>query len=148
MIAVDTNILVYADRSSTPHHARAVAMLRTLAEGTTPWAIPIFCLGEFLRVVTHPRVFSPPTPPEEALRALENLFRSPSLRLLYPGPGYWAIFQQYVRDGHATGNLVFDAQIAAVCVERGADTLLTEDRDFLRFRGIQIRSLSGPEETR
>lgn len=141
MIAVDTNILVYADRSELPHHPRALAALRQLAEGRDAWALPVFCLGEFVRVVSHPRLFDPPTPAGEAVAAVAALLESPSVRLLSPGRRYWGLFAELVGEGGVSGNLVFDAQIAAVCLEHGARTLLTEDRDFARFPRITVRPL-------
>ena len=60
MIAVDTNVLVYAHREELPQHQQARARLVELAEGPALWGIPVFCLGEFLRVVTHPCLFDPP----------------------------------------------------------------------------------------
>ena len=62
MIAVDTNILVYAHREDSEWHAAAYAKLARLAEGGGGWAIPWPCVHEFLAIVTHPRIFSPPTP--------------------------------------------------------------------------------------
>ncbi len=141
MIAVDTNVLVYADRSELPKHAVALRALRELAEGSDAWALPVFCIGEFVRVVTHPRLFDPPTPAPEAVAAVDNLLESPSVRLLSPGRRYWSIFADLVRDGEVYGNLVFDAQIAAVCLEHGARTLLTDDRDFGRFSRLSVRPL-------
>ncbi len=141
MIAVDTNILVYADRSDLPRHEKATSALRALAEGDEAWALPVFCTAEFVRVVSHPRVFDTPTPPEEALASLDALLASPSCHLLLPGPRYWALFQQAMHDSAASGNLVFDAQIVAVCLEHGARTILTEDRDFSRFPGVTVQSL-------
>lgn len=141
MIAVDTNILVYADRIDLPKHAAALAALRELAEGHDAWALPVFCLGEFVRVVSHPRLFDPPTPAGDAVAAVAALLESPSVRLLSPGRRYWPILADLVRDGDVSGNLIFDAQIAAVCLEHGARTLLTDDRDFGRFPSITVRSL-------
>jgi toxin-antitoxin system PIN domain toxin len=141
VIAVDTNILVYADRSDLPRHGEAEAALRALAEGDEAWALPVFCTAEFVRVVSHPRVFDTPTPPEDALAAVDALLASPSCHLLLPGPRYWALFQQAMRDSAASGNLVFDAQIVAVCLEHGARTILTEDRDFSRFPGVTVKPL-------
>jgi hypothetical protein len=141
VIAVDTNILVFADRSELPKHRAALAALRKLAEGQDAWALPIFCLGEFVRVVSHPRLFDPPTPAGDAVAAVAALLESPSVRLLSPGRRYWGIFADLVRDGGVSGNLVFDAQIAAVCLEHGARTLLTDDRDFTRFRRLTARRL-------
>lgn len=143
MIAVDTNILIYADREELPLHAPAVTALRALSEGNDAWALPVFCIGEFVRVVSHPRLFDPPTPAVEAMEAIEALLESPSVRLLAPGPRYVPLFRQAIESGGAAGNLVFDAQITAVCLEHGARTLLTEDRDFARFAGITVQTLSG-----
>lgn len=142
MIAVDTNVLIYAQREETPMHERAFSALRRLAEGRSAWALPLFCVGEFLRVVSHPRVFDPPTPVLEGLGAIESLLKSPSLRVLLPGPSYFELLRQTLSCGVA-GNLVLDAQIAAVCLEHGARTLLTEDRDFSRFDGLEIVGLQG-----
>ncbi len=88
VIAVDTNVLVYARRAESAHHARARRLLTALAEGEQPWAIPWPCVYEFLRVVTHPRIFDPPTDLETALEDLESLFESPSLALLGEGPSH------------------------------------------------------------
>lgn len=133
MIAVDTNILLYAHRAEVPKHARALARLVDLAEGDAPWALPVFVVGEFLRVITHPRVFDPPHSIDEAALAVERLLESPSVRLLSPGDRWSGLLADAMREGEARGNLVFDAQIVALCREHGVSTLLTEDRDFDRF---------------
>jgi len=135
VIAVDTNVLIYAHREELPQHRQALAWLRHLAEGPVPWALPVFCLGEFIRVVTHPRIFDPPSPLDLALAALDTLLQSPTLRVLFPGPRYAAFFCQCVLEADARGNLAFDAQIAAVCKEQGASILLTLDRDLPAFLG-------------
>jgi toxin-antitoxin system PIN domain toxin len=141
MIAVDTNVLVYAHRDHLSQHGRALEWLTYLAEGHLPWAIPVFCLGEFVRVVTHTRIFDPPSSLKQALSALEGLLQSPTLRLLNPGPRYPALFDEMVRAADTRGNLVFDAQIAAVCQEQGVSKLLTLDRDFARCPRIEILTL-------
>ena len=136
MIAVDTNILLYAHREESSLHAAAVAALQRLAGGAAPWAIPVFVLGEFLRVATHPRVYSPPSTTGQALAVIDALLGSPSVRLLAPGDRFWPILREVVAAADARGNLVFDAQIVAACREHGVTSLLTEDRDFARFRTI------------
>lgn len=141
MIAVDTNILVYADREESALHAAALRALRLLAEGDEAWAIPVFCVGEFLRVISHDRLFDPPTPVLDAMDSVESLLASPSARLLVPGDRYLRLLRSMVEESHVHGNLVFDAQIAAVCLEHGATTLLTEDRDFARFRSLKPMTL-------
>lgn len=141
MIAVDTNILIYAHRAELPKHEAAVRCLVELAEGPAAWALPVFCIGEFLRVITHPRLFDPPFTDAEACIALERLLDSPSGRVIFPGPSYPELLVQAVREADAVGNLVFDAQIVALCREAGASSLLTEDRDFDRFPGFPTARL-------
>ena len=149
MIAVDTNILVFAHRTETPKHRRALEWLTCLTEGDIPWSLPVFCLGEFVRVVTHRRVFDPPSTLEQATRALEELCKSPSLRLLNPSSGYFRHLLSMLLDAEASGNMAFDAQIAAVCREHGVETLLTDDRDFTRFPYLNILTLDAdPAEIR
>ena len=141
MIAVDTNVLICANREESALHGVALKALRLLAEGDEAWAIPVFCLGEFLRVVSHDRLFDPPTPVPHALDSLESLLASPSVRLLTPGDHYLRLLRGLIDESSVRGNLIFDAQIASVCLEHGASRLLTEDRDFARFRKLKPISL-------
>ena len=137
MIAVDTNILIYAHRAESRLHASALARMRALAEGDVAWGLPVFVLGEFVRVVTHPRLFAPATSHKDAFAFLDHLMESPAARFLLPGPAFASYLRAACEAADATGNLVFDAQIAAVCQENGVAELLTADRDFTRFRGIR-----------
>lgn len=138
MIAVDTNVLVYAHRAGLRGHESALAWLHRLATGSVPWGLPVFCLGEFVRVTTHPRILDPPSTLEESLAALTAVLASPTVRVLSPGPRYPALLDKALRVADARGNLAFDAQIAAVCLEQGASRLLTLDRDFARFPDLQV----------
>lgn len=140
MIAVDTNILIYARREEFPQHRRAKVLIHGLAEGEAPWAIPWPCVYEFLRVITHPRVFDPTTPLDRALEDLELLFQSPSLVLLGEGPAHPGAMRQAVVGGRARGNTVHDAHIIALCLEYGISEILTADRDLARFPGIVARN--------
>jgi toxin-antitoxin system PIN domain toxin len=140
LIALDTNILVYARREETPFHRQAYNLLKELASGGDPWGLPWPCVYEFLRIVTHPRVFDPPTRLEDAVEDLESLFKSPSLVLLGEGPAHPSHLGRAIRGGHASGNLVHDAHIAALAIEHGVQELWTIDRDFARFPGLRIRN--------
>ena len=115
--------------------------MREVSTGSRSWGLPVFVVGEFVRLVTHPTLFDYPSSLDDALAALRGLLEARRARLLRPGRRYWRILQQVAIDGHATGNHMFDAQIAAVCIEHGVDTILTEDRGFRRFSGITIRRL-------
>src|SRR5215472_10888801 len=138
MQAIDTNILIHAEVESSKHHEPALEVLRTLAEGTLPWAIPWPCIYEFLRVVTHPRVFHPPVPLEIVLTDLQRVLASPSLILLAETRRHPSVLDQTIRQAAATGNLMHDAHIAALCFEHGVSELLTGDRDFTRFVGLKV----------
>ena len=141
MIAVDTNVLIYAHRHEFAQHQSALIALRSLADGRDLWAIPSLCLGEFLRVATHPRILRPPSSVAQATGALQAVLEAPSLRVLTAGERHPELLLRLVRDYQATGNLVFDAQIVALCLEHGVHELLTADRDFDRFREISTRAL-------
>jgi len=140
MIALDTNILIFARRKETPHHEEAKRLLRALAEGARTWALPWICVYEFLRVVTHPRVFSPPSDLTSVLEDLESLLQSPSLVMLGEGPRHASAMRQALLEGAAAGNLVHDAYIAALLLEHGVRELWTADRDFARFPGLKVRN--------
>lgn len=141
MIAVDTNVLVYANRPGAPEHDAAGARLAELAEGDEPWGLPVVCLWGFVRVVTLP-VFDPPTPLEQALDVVGRLLDSPSVRVLAPGPRHPRLLRQIALAGRASGRLFTDAVIVALCQEHGVDTILTNDRDFRRFDGIRVELLA------
>lgn len=132
MIAIDTNVLVYAHRQEFPRHAAAKARIVQLAVRPAPWGVPIFCLGEFVRVVTHRKVLNPPSSLEQATAFIDRLGDSESFRVMLADVEYWSDLKSALELAGARGNLAFDAQIAALCVRHGA-TLLIADRDFARF---------------
>lgn len=138
MIAVDTNILVYAHRARAPFHAAAHRCMIGLAEGRATWAIPWPCLHEFVCVVTHPRVFRPPTPLDDALGQVESWLASPSLVVLGEPADYWSALTGAARVARAVGPLVYDARIATICQLHGVRELWTADHDFTRFPGINV----------
>jgi hypothetical protein len=143
VIAVDTNILVHAFNRGARLHELALAALRELADGDAAWAIPVFVIGEFMRVVTHPKgALERPTTPAEALRAVDVLAASPSARVLMPGRRYLPLLRGLVADAKPRGNDVFHAQIAAVCLEHGATTVFSNDVRFRQFSGITVKKLT------
>ncbi|TAN21569.1 MAG: PIN domain-containing protein [Acidobacteria bacterium] len=140
MIAVDTNILLYAHRAELPWNSAASELLKKLSEGAERWAIPWPCIHEFLGVATNPRAFKPPTPLPAALRQVELWMASPSLRLLGEAAGYWERLQELVQAGHLAGSVIHDAHVAALCLQHGVEELWSADRDFSRMRGLRVRN--------
>ena len=133
MIAVDTNVLVYAHRTDSPVHAAAAAANRDLAEGQGSWALPWPCLHDFYSVVTHPRIYDPPSTPAQAIGQVGAWLESPSVAAISEGDAYWAALTRLLSDGKVTGPVVHDARIAALCLAHGVRELWTADRDFSRF---------------
>ena len=137
MIAVDTNVLIYAHHSDAEWHERAATLVRELAEGRSTWGIPWPCLHESLAVVTHPRIYDPPTPIEAACDQVDAWVESPSLVVLSEGSEHWTQLRPLVVDGRIGGPRVHDACIAALCLSHGVRELWTVDRDFGRFPSLK-----------
>ena len=140
MIAVDTNVLVYAHRRDHELHQKAVTVLRDLAEAVEPWALPWPCIHEFIAVTTHARVFSPPSTVDEALEQVAAWLASPSLVLLAERLNHWQHLRGLLEAGDARGGRVHDARIVALCLAHGVTELWSADRDFGRFPQIRVRN--------
>ncbi len=140
MIAVDTNILVYAHRRDSPFHDPARACVEELAAGPGRWAIPWPCLHEFLAVVTSPRVFRQPTPLEDAMAVVAVFRNHPRCELLAEGEAHFELLSAQLRLAKAAGGQIHDARIAALCLGHGVRELWTADRDFSRFPALRVRN--------
>ena len=140
MIAVDTNLLVYAHREDSSFHEAAYSCILELAEGQALWAIPWPCIHEFLAIVTHPRIYAPPTPLEKAIDQVEAWMESPTLVLLSESEDYWPQIRDLLQKGRVTGPQVHDARVAALSRVHGVRELWTADRDFGRFPGVPVRN--------
>lgn len=140
MIAVDTNLLVYAHRADLPWHRVAAERLTSLSESSASWAIPWPCAHEFFAKVTHPRIFKQPSSTAVALDFVRELLRAPGLRMIGETDGYWDTLARLVRVGHIVGPMVHDARIAALCIVHGVSELWTADHDFGRFPELRSRN--------
>jgi len=140
LIAIDTNILVYAHRKDSAWHRPAERCVRELAEGRTPWGIPWPCLHEFYAITTHPRIYDPPTAPARAIEQIEAWLESPSVVLLAEPDAYWRTLRALLESSRATGPQVHDARVAALCRSHGVRELWTADRDFTRYRELRTRN--------
>ena len=144
MIAVDTNLLVYAHRRESRHHDTAASIIRDLAEGDDAWAIPWPCCYEFLSVVTNPRIWRDnATSQEQAWSQISAWTASPSMRLIGETEDFMGILESFVRRPRVIGGVVHDARIAAICFAHGVEALLTRDRDFSLFPELKTRDPIG-----
>lgn len=138
MIALDTNVLVYAHREDSAFHRPALQCLETLAQSRSPWAIPWPCVHEFLSIVTHPRIYDPATPVALAVDQIEAWMESPSLALLGESDHHWSQLKGLIQAGRVVGPQVHDARIAALCLQHGVRELWSADRDFGRFPQLRV----------
>jgi len=137
MIGVDTNVLVYAHRRDSAFHLEAETRLRALAERPGAWAIPWPCVHEFLAIVTHPRIYDPPSSLEAAAGQVDAWLESPGVVLLSEGPEHWPGLRDTLVEARVMGPVVHDARIAAICAAHGIDELWSADRDFGRFSAVR-----------
>ena len=140
MFAVDTNLLVYAHRTDSSWHAAAREAVVRLAEGRSAWAIPWPCLHEFLAIVTHPRIYRPPTPLGRAIDQVSAWLESPTLVPLAENDAYWPVLTECLSASRVAGAQVHDARVAALCLANGVRELWTHDRDFGRFPALVVRN--------
>lgn len=139
MIALDTNLLVYAHRADMPQHRAASAVVRVLAEGSQPWAIAWPCVHEFYASVTGTR-FKPASTPKQAWWWIKVVTASPSLRLIGEGVNHLELLARMVGRGDIRGGMIHDARIAAICLAHGVNELWTADRDFSRFHELKTHN--------
>jgi uncharacterized protein len=141
VIAVDTNILVYAHRRDAEFHATAAQHVKGLAEGQSAWAVPWPCLHEFFAITTHPKIYDPPSTGEQAIAQIQAWLASPALSVLGEPVGYWDQLKGLLVAGKVIGAMVHDARIAALCAAHGVRELWSADRDFGRFASsISVRN--------
>jgi len=138
MLLVDVSVLVYAYREDAPNHSAYRRWLERCLVSDAAYGTADLVLSGFLRVVTHPRIFNPPSPLDSALRFAGELRNQPNCIQVAPGPRHWEIFARLCRSAGVRGNLVPDAYLAALAIESGGEWITT-DRDYSRFPGLRWR---------
>lgn len=123
---------------SVPMHAAYREWLEAAVDADEAFGVSELVLSGFVRVVTHPRVFSPPEPVASALAFADALRGAPNAVPVAPGTRHWSIFERLCRDADVRGNLVADAYLAALAIESGSEWITT-DRDYARFAGLRWR---------
>jgi uncharacterized protein len=137
--AIDVNILLYASDTDSPMHDRASNFLRQCVSGREVFCLAWVSLMSYLRMATHPAIFSRPLAHEEAARNIEALLAVPHCRVISEEERFWDRYRQVSQDLPIRGNLVPDAHLAALLSQHGVVTLYTHDRDFRRFDFLDVR---------
>lgn len=138
MLLPDVNVLVYAHREDAHDHALYREWLESIINGDEAYGLADLVLSGFMRVVTHPRVFNPPSSVDDALAFAAVLRERPNCVPIAPAARHWNLFTSLCRRAGARGNLVPDAYLAALAIESGSEWITT-DRGFARFPGLRWR---------
>ena len=137
MIAIDTNLLIYAHRARTPQHAGARKAIERAAAGSRGWGVAASVLPEFWSVVTHPASEGRPSTPAQAATFVRALTDAGAVIWL-PGPGFGERLLQAASALSVHGPRIFDLQIALTAFEGGATELWTHDAAFITVPGLRI----------
>jgi uncharacterized protein len=136
VIVIDANLLLYAYSVPSPKQEKARAWLEATLSGVDPLGLPWQVISAFLRIASNPKLPRLRRPVEEVARIVDVWLEQPNVRTLVPGENHWQIFRRLMIDGQASGDLISDAQVAALTIEYGG-VLHTTDRDFARFPGLR-----------
>lgn len=139
MFVVDTNIFIYAADQDAPEHLPCQKFLSSCLREDTPWYLAWGIVYEFLRVVTHPRVFADPMTTDQAWDYMRIFLDAPATDLLKESDQHATVARDiFVNVPLLTGNRVFDARTAALMRENGIRKIYTRDRDFHRFPFLEV----------
>jgi toxin-antitoxin system PIN domain toxin len=138
VLLCDVNVLVYAHREDAPKHEEYLNWLYGIINSDEAFAVCDLVLSGFIRVVTHPKVFTPPSTLEDALAFVEEIRTQPNCVIIQPQQRHWEIFRRLLKESDCKGNLVPDAYLAALAIESGSEWITT-DRDYARFKGLRWR---------
>lgn len=136
MLLLDVNVVLAAHRRDHPHHSVARPWLVEVGQGPRPFGVPSTVWASFLRLATNRRIFTTPTPVDDAFEFIEAVVAQPNHVAVEPGHGHLTRLRSALVDGHAVGDLVPDAVLVAIAAEHGA-AVVSFDRDFARFPGVE-----------
>jgi hypothetical protein len=136
--SVDVNVLLYASDTSSPKHRAALRFLEERASDPDLLCVAWATLIAFLRISTHPHIFTRPLSPVEALGNIESLLSLPRTRVLSEGEGFLETYREVTAHFPVRGNLVPDAHLAALLRQHGVRRLYTADRDFRKFDFLDV----------
>ena len=139
MIAIDTNLLVYAHRSASPAHGAARRLLERAALQRGGWGFTHSTVSEFWRTVTDRSIPGGATSAEAASRFITSLVDRAGAEVWQPGPRFALRLMQLATEKRVVGLRVYDLQIALTAWDNGATELWTSDRNFASVPGLRVR---------
>ena len=134
--AIDVNLLLYASDEASPMHVRArEALTRAIAGPRICYMFWPTAMA-YLRIATHPSIFSQPLSIDDAAANIEMILSRPHVQAVGESDRFWPRFRGVIDDARPTGNLIPDAHIVSLMLENGIREIWTSDRDYRRFEGI------------
>lgn len=137
--SIDANILIYASNQESDFHNKAKAFMSACIENSEPIYLCWPTVFAYLRISTHPHIFTSPLTPKEAIQNIETLKSLPQVRLINEGDHFWEHYSEACKGQIVRGNLVPDAHVAALLRENGIRRLFSRDRDFFKFTFLDVR---------
>ncbi|HMN71456.1 MAG TPA: type II toxin-antitoxin system VapC family toxin [Rhodoblastus sp.] len=135
----DVNVLIYAFRPNSDRHEESRRWLETTLRNGAPFAVSTLVLSSVVRIVTNRRAVAEVSTLDDALGFCSDILQQPNVRLIEPGERHWPIFERLCRTTNLVGPVISDIFIAALAMEHDC-TVITYDRDFLRFPGLRWRT--------
>jgi uncharacterized protein len=137
--SLDVNVLLYASDRSSDRHLHARRFVEACAAGPEILCLTWPTLMSYLRIATHPRIFTAPLSPDEALGNVSALIKLPHVRAISELDGFIDAYKHVTGETSVRGNLVPDAHVAAILFQHGVRTLYSNDRDFRKFSSLELR---------
>ena len=137
---VDVNVLLYASDQANHRHDQAIQFLLNCASDPELFCIAWPTLMGYIRISTHPSIFSHPLLPEEALENVESLLSQPRVRVLSEDDGFLVMYREVTGRFPVRGNLVPDAHLVALLLQHGVRKIYTADSDFKKFEFLEVKN--------
>jgi hypothetical protein len=138
--SVDVNVLLYASDQTNPRYDQAMQFLVNRASDPELFCIAWSTLMGYIRISTHPSIFSHPLSPEEALENVESLLSQPRVRVLSEDDGFLVMYREVTGRFPVRGNLVPDAYLVALLLQHGVQKIYTADSDFNKFEFLEVKN--------
>lgn len=137
---IDTNIFVYATYPKFPQHEKAVGFLKKCLKENHSWYLSWHVLYEYLKVVTHPNLFSGETILlSKAIQNVEKFCSAPNIEILQETPHHLQILEKFNLEVHSLkGNILYDVHTVILMKEHDLKKIYTADTDFHRFQGVEV----------